>query len=254
MKQRILVSLHFITVVLLIAWNYLTNTGKVHEATVGEVSALYYNLFTPASYAFAIWGIIFLGLLVMAIYFLQQAFTNRLKPFVSRALPLILLAYLGIMAWLWFWLKQETLISVMIMVLILISFVGARLIMDKGLVNLSKKEIWLSVKPVELTAAWITVALAANITAHLKAINWDAWQMKEESWVIILIAGLMLVNYFILKKKNYTLFPIVTIWALIAIAVKHAQDHTTLFYIPLLACIGLVLILIQHIRPKLNFR
>ena len=254
MKNKLLAVFHFLLVILLIAWNYLTNTGKVHQATVGEISAKYYNLFTPASYAFSIWGLIFLGLLSMSVFLLQQAFTNKLNRSISQALPAVLVGYLGIMAWLWFWLKQETLISVGIMLLILISFISARLQMDRGLVHLSKKENWLLVKPIELTAAWISVALAANISAHLKAIEWDGWQLKEESWVILLIATLLLVNYFVLKKRQYILFPIVTIWTLIAIAVKHAPNYRILFYIPLLASIGLVLILVQQIRAKVNFR
>ncbi len=252
MKDKVLSVLHFLMVVFLIAWNYLTNTGKVHEASVGEVSAKYYNLFTPASYAFAIWGLIFLGLLIMSIYLLYRSFKTELIKEISTAIPAILLAYVGIMAWLWFWLQQETLISVGIMILILISILRARMLMDQGLEKLNKQEVWLLVKPIELTAAWITVALAANITAHLKAISWDAWQLKEESWVILLIGTLMLVNYFVLKKRNYILFPLVTVWALVAISYKHYGENQILFYVPIMASIGLVIMLIRQLKVKIS--
>src|SRR5690606_41017164 len=43
--------------------NYLSNTGKINNTTIGEVSNQYNSLFTPAGYAFSIWGFIYLLLL-----------------------------------------------------------------------------------------------------------------------------------------------------------------------------------------------
>ena len=51
---------NFISVIITIAFTYYTQTGEINGKTIGEMSDKYSNLFTPAGYAFSIWGIIYL--------------------------------------------------------------------------------------------------------------------------------------------------------------------------------------------------
>ena len=66
--------LNTFVVFVLIYWNYWSNSGGINGKTVGELSDEYANLFTPAGYAFAIWGIIFIGLIVFSVNQLILAF------------------------------------------------------------------------------------------------------------------------------------------------------------------------------------
>lgn len=43
-----------------IIFNYLSNTGIFNGKTIANVSNQCHNLFTPAGYAFSIWGLIYL--------------------------------------------------------------------------------------------------------------------------------------------------------------------------------------------------
>jgi hypothetical protein len=74
--KRFYAILNLIVVIAVIGWNFLSNTGEINGKSVGEVSDDLLNLFTPAGYAFAIWGIIFLGLLVNGIYQVKVAYGN----------------------------------------------------------------------------------------------------------------------------------------------------------------------------------
>ncbi|MEP3378966.1 MAG: tryptophan-rich sensory protein, partial [Maribacter dokdonensis] len=60
MKKKLSI-LNLVSVVLVIAVNYISQAFSLNDTTIGEMSRRYDNLFTPAGYAFAIWGIIFLG-------------------------------------------------------------------------------------------------------------------------------------------------------------------------------------------------
>lgn len=53
---------NIIALIVMVAVNYLSNTGLFNNETMASVSASYENLFTPAGYAFSIWGFIYLGL------------------------------------------------------------------------------------------------------------------------------------------------------------------------------------------------
>ncbi len=67
MKKRLSV-LNLVSVLLVIAINYVSQAIRINETTIGEVSNKYFNLLTPASYAFAIWGLIFTTLIAYGIY------------------------------------------------------------------------------------------------------------------------------------------------------------------------------------------
>ena len=56
------------SIITMIVMNYLSNAGAFGGRTNGEISDKYHTLITPAGYAFAIWGLIFLSLLAFAIY------------------------------------------------------------------------------------------------------------------------------------------------------------------------------------------
>ena len=61
--KKVYAVLNLVIALAVIAWNGLSNTGVIGDKTVGDVSDDLNNLFTPAGYAFSIWGIIFLGLI-----------------------------------------------------------------------------------------------------------------------------------------------------------------------------------------------
>ena len=97
MKYKILAVLHFFGLGFIILLNYYFNSGVVDGKTVGDVSDQFQNLFTPAPYAFAIWGIIYLGLIVFGINLLKVAFNKKDndKSIISKAAPWLTLANLG---------------------------------------------------------------------------------------------------------------------------------------------------------------
>lgn len=57
-----------IALVATIIMNYLSNTGVFNGNTMKTISDKYHNYFTPAGYAFSIWGLIYIGLFAFVIY------------------------------------------------------------------------------------------------------------------------------------------------------------------------------------------
>ena len=58
MKKTLQLGNAFLFVSMVIV-NYLSNTGLLNNTTIGEVSGGLKTLFTPAGYAFSIWGVIY---------------------------------------------------------------------------------------------------------------------------------------------------------------------------------------------------
>jgi hypothetical protein len=210
-----------VVIALVIFWNYYSNTGNIGSATVGELSDKYANLFTPAGYAFAIWGIIFLGLIVLAVNQLRLAFSNnQTDDSIERIGPWLILANIGNGAWLWFWLNEQTGISVLVMFTILFSLMQAVLRLGIGSRKVANSTLVATWWPIGIYTGWISVATIANITAYLAKIEWS-FLFTELQWTFIMISIAAILNLFMVLKKNMTSFGVVGIWALTAIAAKH---------------------------------
>jgi hypothetical protein len=80
--NKILQITNIIGFIAVVAVNTLANTLPINGKTTGELSDAYPNLFVPAGYVFAIWGVIYLLLLAFTVY---QASSKR-----KGALPVAL--------------------------------------------------------------------------------------------------------------------------------------------------------------------
>ncbi len=221
-KNQILASLHFVVLLALIFWNYYANSGVFDNNTVGSVSRSYSNLFTPAAYAFAIWGLIYLGLLALAIYMLICAFKDGGNNFISRAAPSLISAHLGNALWLWFWLHENIGASVLLMLFILLALLLAVLRLNMERWDAPLKFIALVWWPIDLYFGWISVATIANISAYLSSIHWTGG-LSEVTWTISMIALATALALFMIISRNMREYAAVFIWALVAIAIRHAD-------------------------------
>lgn len=205
--------------------NYLSMTGVFNGNTMETMSDKYFNSFTPAGYAFSIWGLIYLGLLGFLIYTGRSLFTK--KDADSNLLKIgwwFVLSCLANILWVISWLYDYTGVSVLIMIflfgcLLKIIF-NTRMELDYHPLKKYLFIFW----PFAVYAGWISVALIANIAAWLTKINWNGWGISNTIWTIIMIGVAGLINIFMIKKRNLREFGLVGIWALIAIAVSNNNN------------------------------
>ena len=233
-----------------IFWNYYSNTGAVNDKTVGSISDDLYNLFTPAGYAFAIWGLIFLSLLLFGIHQIRLAFFNGdHSDTIEQVGPWLLIANLGNAAWVYFWLTEQTGISVLVMLVILLALLKCVINLNMQLepASLMKKAfVWW---PIALYSGWITVATIANIAAYLAKMNWE-WLLNEAQWTLAMIAIAATLNLVVLYKRRMPVFAGVCVWALVAIALRHKEEYIALYYIALMWAVFLAIAIIVSLIKK----
>ncbi len=219
--KRFYAIANLLVIIALIAWNYIANTMGINGNTVGSLSDEYSNLFTPAGYAFSIWGLIFLGLLAHGIFQVKRVFFDRKDDeFVSQIGPWLIIANVANGLWVWVWLQEYTGLSVLIMLVILVSLIAII-----GRLNMERWDAPLPIIawvwwPIDLYSGWIAVATIANIAAYLAKLEWQAL-FSEVTWVVIMIAVATLVNLLMIYFRNMREFALVGVWALVAIAVRH---------------------------------
>lgn len=234
-----------IVLIIVIYWNYYANAQGINENSVGSLSDQYSNFFTPSGYAFSIWGLIYIALVVNAVYLLQSAFKKGETEFINTVSPLLILANIGNAMWIWLWLIEKTGLSVIVMLIILITLLTAVIRLKVGMSKPTaafKRCVWW---PLSLYAGWITVATVANISAYLAKINWQQG-INEVNWAIAMIIIATLVYAFVLIKRNLITFALVGVWAILAIALKHWDTVAVLPWLAL-SC-ALVLTILSTVK------
>ena len=193
--------------------NYYSNTHPFAGQTMGVVSAKYPTLLTPAGYAFSIWGLIFLALVVYAVWqLLPRQREISLPDAIAKPLTL---ASIATGVWVVLFAYELILPSVGMMLLILGSLIVAY--------GRTRRRIFAEAAPVlagvpfSLYLGWISVASVINITIGLRELGWQT----AEGVSVVLTLGLifMVVALGLIMSRVFRdmVFPLVVAWALVAI-------------------------------------
>ncbi len=229
--QKTFALLNLFSVILVIAVNYVSQALRLNNTTIGEISSKYDNLFTPASYAFAIWGIIFLSLLAYGIFQIRRAFfSDKPSAFITQTGYWFFTANILNSVWVIAFVYDYTGLSVMIMIGILFSLIKIILNTNMERWDASKSTIAFIWWPICLYSGWISVATIANVSTYLTKIGWNGSPFSELSWTLIMIVIATVLNLIMVWKRNMREFAAVGVWALFAIFIRHKENLETIAY------------------------
>lgn len=210
-----------ILVVVNAVYGYLLQRLHPTLPSIAEISARHENLFTPAGYAFAIWGLIYAGFTYFCIYILLPA--QRMQPaYNSLARGLVLYALLG-MVWEESFIREHVGLSVFI--------IGFMFAIGAVMFGLAKQCLRNGLARAPLFATfslffgWISVATLANLAGWLKSIGWQGGVWGEVPWTVAMISGAVVLGIVISRQWRDSVYPLAIIWSLIAIWVR--QRHTS---------------------------
>jgi hypothetical protein len=261
MKTKIYSVLNLLSVIILIAWNGYANTGNFNGKNVGELSAEYGNLFTPASYAFSIWGLIFLMLLAFGVYGVVLAFAKAESikqpdyrtDFVKTTAPWFLIANILCTVWVAFWLEEMILTSVFCMLGILVSLLICVRKLDMEIWDAPIKTIAFVWWPLCLYTGWISVATIANLSAYLNS-AFEIAMVTQFYVTIMMLVVAFIINAAMVYYRNMREYALVGVWALVAIFMRYKDStdsvdgmpFTTIGYVALTLSIILAIIITIH--------
>jgi len=252
MRKKIIQTLqvgNILAVIFTIIVNALANILPIGGKYTGELSDAIPNLFVPAGITFAIWGIIYILIIMFAIYLAKDLFKKKktTKPFLEKISYFFILASLANIIWIFLWHYEQILLSLLAMLLLFASLLVVYLRLNIGVEKVSMKEKLFVHVPISVYIGWITVATIANVTAVLVEIGWDGFGISEQIWTMLVIIVATLITILILTTRKDYAYTAVIIWSLIGIYIKRIADdsiygvQTQIVYT---AAIGIIVILI----------
>ncbi|SIQ99383.1 hypothetical protein [Pontibacter lucknowensis] len=205
----------------------LTQLELFNSQTIGEVSAKYPALFTPAGITFSIWGVIYLALSAFCIYHIVKAFK---EPALHEAnVDLKGLSYyfmlnnLATGAWTIAWVHERLLLSVGLILVQLVTLLAIHIRLGIFDPSRSAASRWFTQVPLSLYFGWIIIATVANISSALVGLGWDGFGLSEGIWTIIMIVAATLIVVFVVFSRTNPFVGLVGIWALYGIILKHRE-------------------------------
>lgn len=191
----------------------------------------------PAGYAFSIWGVIYLWLILSAVFGLWKR-ADDAGWASARPWLLVSLAF-GIP-----WLPVAGVSPLAALVMIWAMLLAA-------LVALAKTPLadrWLFRAPVGLYAGWLTAASWVSV-----ALNGAGFGILagETAWAFVAIIGALLMLHLVLARLDrIPEFAFAVAWALVAIAVKSWESDPGLAVLPAAGALGACVVAVRNWRGR----
>lgn len=198
--------------------NVLANTLPINGLRTEEISDRFKVYFTPAGYVFAIWGVIYLGLLGYAVY--QAGGKQRYNPRLRSTGLLFMLSCLANIAWIVSWHYLMFPLALLMTVLLLLCLIGIYLRLRIGRSSPPLLERWMVDVPFSLYLGWATVAVIANTTVLLDHLGWNGSGIAAERWLMIVLGVALIIATAVTLTRDDWVFPAVFAWAFAGIGIR----------------------------------
>jgi len=222
-----------LSIIAVILWNYFANSGGVYNLSIKDISDKYTNLFTPAGFTFAIWGVIYIGMMAVAV---AQIIRPKLFPLDSRKWSVLLIVqsvFNGL--WINFFLLDMPSIALITIVLLLASL----LILLRQIQFEEQVSSWVKIV-IGLYAGWVSAATIANAAVACTAIEWVPFALDPVIWYKIMIVTTGLLGILVFSKWRNLAYIFALAWALFGIAMARSNE-TILFQFASIASIAMLI-------------
>jgi hypothetical protein len=220
MKDKLRQLTVILTIIATIVINVLANALPLNGLNTGEISDRFKVYFVPAGYVFAIWGLIYLGLIAFAIF--QALPSQRENPRLRATGWWIALGGLANMAWIFLWHYEHFPLTLVAMLVLLATLILTYLRLGIGQSAAPAAETWAVRLPFSIYLGWITVATVANVTELLDFLKWDGFGIAPEVWMGIVLAAVLVIAALMNFTRRDVAYAAVILWALAGISVKQA--------------------------------
>lgn len=246
MKHILLVIFNTLSFGAVIALNGMAGSGQLTGKSIGEISAKYDTLFTPAGYAFSIWGLIYLALIAFTVFQWTALLKKTNKEVIDQTGIWFIVTNLANIAWLFLWLNEALAWSVAAMLVLLAALIILMFRFKMETWDAPVRILALVWWPWAIYLGWIIVATVANIAALLTFLGWDGSPLTPQVWTVILIAVATVVYLFLILTRNLRESALVGVWALIAIAFRQHDKNLEIAVAASLAALVIFIAIAVH--------
>jgi hypothetical protein len=218
MKNNLRQIAVIVVVLVTLIINILADALPLNGLNTGKISDSFHVYFVPAGYVFAIWGLIYIGLLTYAIF--QALPAQKVNPRLLATSWWVVLGCLANSMWIFLWHYELFTGTLAAMLVLLASLIATYIRLNTGKAKVSTSEIWLVRVPFSIYLGWITVATIANVTDVLSYLKWNQFGHSDGTWMLIILFAVVVIAGLMSFTRRDIAYAAVILWALAGIGVK----------------------------------
>jgi hypothetical protein len=202
--------------------NILADALPINGLNTGRISDNFHVYFVPAGYVFAIWGLIYMGLLAYAIY--QALPGQKINPRLQSTGWWVVLGGLANSVWIFLWHYQQFVGTLAAMLVLLGSLIAIYQRLGIGRIRVSTGENWAVRIPFSVYLGWITVATVANVTDVLDYLKWNVFGIAAQTWFLVVLVAVLVISTLMSLNRRDVAYILVILWALVGIGYKFSNE------------------------------
>jgi hypothetical protein len=205
-----------------IAINVLADALPINGLNTGKISDTFHVYFVPAGYVFAIWGIIYIGMIAYAVY--QALPAQRENPRLQATGWWVVLGGLANSVWIFLWHYEQFVGTLGAMLILLATLIAVYQRLGIGQTKVSTGETWAVRVPFSIYLGWITVATVANVSDVLDFLKWNQFGISDAAWMVIILGAVLVIAGLMNFLRRDVAYALVLLWALAGIAAKFPAE------------------------------
>jgi hypothetical protein len=215
-RTRVLQILNVVALVATLIMNFVAQSDLVPN-TVGALGESRAIFFLPAGYVFAIWGVIYIGLIGFAIYQARPVAVE--KGIVDRVGIWFIVSNIANSVWVILFVYNYIWISTAVIVVLLFSLIMIYRNLGIGVREVDWQEQWAAHIPFSIYLGWVSVATVANLSAALYESGYELsfLGINADLWAAIMMAVAAVLAFVMLYFRRDLAYALVVIWAVVGI-------------------------------------
>jgi hypothetical protein len=227
-RRTLLILANCIAVAAVLVVNLMANAIPIGGNTTQEISDSYTNLFTPAPLTFAIWGVIYLLLLLFTVYQLWILIARKqdTAEFLDALGLLFVASCAANIGFIYTWHNDLVVVAMLFTAALFGLLLAMYLRLRIGEEGAPKREAVAVRLPVSVYFGWSCVALIGNIVVALIAAGFGGFGLPDAVWVnaLLVVAGALAMA--ILLTRYDAAFALVFVWSFAGIVYERAKPTT----------------------------
>lgn len=202
------------------------------------------SLIEPAAYAFAVWGVIYLGALIYAVW--QITPSGRAEPLTAKAAGFAIALYLGSTLWLAAAKYGPLWATIPLILVMAVSAIVVTILVGRS-VSFGSATWWFMLFPFAVYAGWTTCATFVNFAEVAPQYGFDRFGLSTELYgSISLVVAAVIALSVLWFSRGQSVYAATVAWALIGILVaartRDYGDEVTLTASAALAALAVTFI------------
>lgn len=249
MNPKLLIAINIITFIIMIILNSLAGAGAINGTSVGDVSDMYSNIISPAGYAFSIWGLIYLELILFIGFQFYDLIYNDSK-YIKKIGWWFALTNIANSAWILIWVNNMIGLAAIVILILLYGLTQLVYKLDLEIWDAPLKDMFFIWWPIVVYFGWVLIASVQNITLFFSTMEISFFE--GNSILAIVLLGLVTLIYLLLiKTRNLREASLVAVWAFVAIYFEQRDAYPLVAYSALIY--SAILMIVAGIHGAKNF-